>query len=115
MKKWKILTIFLSIGFVLALVGCLVFAYRWIDTSITLAYTNSSYDTASYEMEFSDTLLEREWIGMPKQELLDKLKAEEARRGDTAYFKTDENGIVWFCDLGCVGLEFEAGKLKKLH
>jgi len=52
---------------------------------------------------------------MTKQELLEKLKAEATRRGDRAFIKTDENGIVWFSDVGDIGFEFEAGKLQKVR
>lgn len=115
MKRCSLPVVLLSAGFALALVGCTVFAYRWIDTSITLSYLDSSYHSTLRDARLAQALLEREWSGMTKQELLEKLKAEATRRGDRAFIKTDENGIVWFSDVGDIGFEFEAGKLQKVR
>jgi hypothetical protein len=110
--KSNLSVVLLSIGFAICFLGCIFFAHQWIDTSITLAYL----DTSSQEflgVKRALALLENEWLGISEAELLKKLEAESDRQPDEniVIFKDDESNTIVF---DTIHFEFESGKLKRI-
>lgn len=105
---------FLSIGLIMAVLGCVIFAFLWIDRSISCTYLSASLDATIGNARLVNSLLESEWSGITEQELLEKLKAEvERRKHEFVVIDVDsEQDVVWFNE---VRFEFESGKLKKIR
>jgi len=106
-------SVILSLGFALALTGCVVFASLWINMSISYTYLNASFDRNNQNARLVRSLLEREWSEMTEQEVLKKLRVEAMHRKETEplIIKVDsEQNVIWLDD---VRFEFEDGKLKK--
>lgn len=103
---------FLVIGFIISFLGCVLFAYLWIDRSISLAYSDTSYEE-SLGFKRVLSLLENEWAEISEQELLAKLKAESARQPDEriVIFKDDESDVIVF---DTIEFELESGRLKRI-
>lgn len=106
------LVVLLVIAFVICFLGCIFFAYLWIDTSISLAYSDTSYQK-SLGLKHALSLLENEWVGISESELLEKLKAEAAHQPDEkiVIFKDDESDTIVF---DTIYFELESGKLKRI-
>lgn len=104
----------LSIGLILAVIGCVVLAFLWIDRSISYTYLSASLDTTIENTRLVNSLLESEWSEITEQELLEKLRTEVIRRKwqESVVIDVDsEQGVIW---LNEVKFEFESGKLKKI-
>ena len=63
----------------LAILGCAVLAYLWIDRSISLSYAILSLDTSESSTRHLEYLLEDAWWGMPEAQVLHKLRNVAAR------------------------------------
>ena len=104
----------MSIGLILSLIGCIFFAFRWIDMSISYTYLEASFDRHAENADSVNSLLESEWSGIAEQEVLERLKAEVERRKEHESVVIDvdcEQGVIW---LNEVRFEFESGKMKKI-
>ncbi len=103
---------FLIVGFIISFVICVVFAYLWVDQSISNAYSDTSYEkTAS--LKSLKGLLEEEWLGMSEEALMTKLQIRVNNRPEEriVLFKDEESGLVVFDTLQ---FRFESGKLKNI-
>lgn len=101
----------MTVALIASLVGCAVFAYLWIDRSITLSYVNHGADASSAAAHRMEALLANEWRGMPEGVVLEKLQAEAARQPSKSILVKKENGVIWFDD---TRFNFEAGRLKSV-
>ncbi len=101
-------TIFLSIAFVISFLGCIYFAVLWIDTSITLTYSDSSYqqNRALQQIHF---LLEKEWVGISEQVLFEKIKIAFKKHPEVIVFKKE--GVI---HVGVLSFELQMGKLESI-
>jgi hypothetical protein len=110
--KLNLSVVLLAIGFAISFLGCIFFAYLWIDLSISVTYSDTSYET-SRGLKRVLSLLENEWRGISEQELLEKLNAEADRQSDEKIlmFKDDESNTIGF---DILNFEFESGKLKRI-
>ena len=80
----------------LAILGCAVLAYLWIDRSISLSYAILSLDTSESSTRHLEYLLEDAWRGMPEAQVLHKLRNVAARMpGEQVVIKKEE-GVIWF-------------------
>lgn len=102
----------LTIGFVICFLASILFAYLWIDRSVSLAYLDESYEV-SLGFKRVKFLLENEWAGMSEHELFEKLKAASDRQPDEkiVIFKDDETNVIVF---DAIEFELESGKLKRI-
>lgn len=108
--KW-IITL-LSVGFFISLVGCMVFAYLWIDRSITLAYVNQDVETSNNAMRHLELLLEGEWRGIPENNILQKLELAAARNPNKKILIKKDGEVIWFDN---IQFNFESGRFKKIE
>lgn len=103
----------LSIGLILAVVGCVFFAVRWIDVSISYTYLEDSFNRHIGNANLVNSLLENELVGISEKDLLGKLEAEVMRRNkEVVVIDVDsDQGVIW---LNEVRFELEYGRLKKI-
>lgn len=101
-------TVILSILSVLLSILCFFFFYMWIDRSITLTYTELSYDEALASNEKLARIVLKEWKGKSASAVERKLKMiAEDINDNTALIKW-EDGFLCFNNIQFV---FEEGKL----
>lgn len=99
----------LSATLILLLVASGLVAYLWIDRSIS-----KSYSDVSYELEYSSGqlagLLEHEWDGLAKADVVRRLEAfvSESDDDSAVFFEDEENGTV---HLGFIVFEFQEDRL----
>lgn len=93
-----------------SLLGCLVFAYLWIDRSISLTYAIQSADAGGAATRSLQRLLESSWSGMPESEVLAMLQTA-ADRFPSEIIVKEQDGVIWFDD---TRFGFEDGKLKSV-
>lgn len=99
----------LSTTLILLLVASGLVAYLWIDRSIS-----KSYSDVSYELEYSSGqlagILEQEWDGLTKADVLRRLEAFVSKSDDDSavFFEDEEDGTV---HLGFIVFEFEEERL----
>jgi len=82
--------------------------------SISYTYLKTSFDRHVENADLVNSLLESEWSGITRQEVLERLKAEVERRKEHESVVIDvdsEQGVIW---LNEVRFGFESGKLKKI-
>lgn len=104
--------VYLSVSLALALAMAVVFAYYWIDRSISLAYVEQSAEDSARSNRNLELLLIAEWNGMPKSVVLRKLEQTAKRHPPGAIvIKEDRDGIVWFED---TSFHFSNGKLIRI-
>ena len=103
----------LIFGFVLSFIGCISFAYLWIDRSISLAYSDMSYEK-TLGLERSLWLLENEWKGLSEEELLEKLKLVAAMHPEAKVilFRDKDFNVIVF---DTIKFAFDAGKLSQVY
>lgn len=94
----------------LSLIGCGVFAYLWIDRSITLAYLSQSADSQADEIRDLKLLLASEWQDMPREKIMLKLQFQAARN-KIIISEDHKNDAIWFDE---VPFYFVSGKLKQI-
>jgi hypothetical protein len=109
--KTHLRTLVFSGLLVASLVGCFAGMYLWIDRSITLAYVSQSLESSERSVKNLESLLEREWRGKPKEEIVQKLKRQAAEADGKIVVKQDSEEIIWFDD---TPFRFDAGQLKKI-
>jgi len=105
--------VLLSIGFILSLSLCGVLAYLWIDRSVTQAYSDTGYERdKSYRLMVS--LLESEWEGLSKDELLAALQSHIDRADSNAasLFTDDETGTIV---IGTLVIELDEDRFKRIR
>lgn len=94
-----------------ALAGCTVFAYLWIDRSVTLSYVKQSADASDASIHRLERLLGIAWNGMSESAVLEKLQAEAARYPNEAIVVKKEDEVIWFDE---IRFNFEQGRLKSI-
>ncbi len=87
-----------TIIFILILT-CSLFAYLWVDRSISLGYANQSLSQSNASLQSLEQLLSNSWHGMPKQVLLEKLRNQAEARPDALNYVKDEGSVVWFGEI----------------
>ncbi len=92
--------------------GCVLFAYLWLDRSISLAYSDVSYEKY-LGFERLSFIVEYEWYGISEQKLLEKLKAVSARHPDEriVIFKDNESDVIVF---DTIEFELNNGRLVRI-
>lgn len=108
--KW-IITL-LGLGFFASFVGCMVFAYLWIDRSITLTYLNQDVETSNNAMRHLELLLEGEWHGMSENNILQKLELAAARSPNKKILIKKDGKIIWFDN---IQFNFESGRFEGIE
>ena len=108
--KAEMKTRLLFAALLVALLGCAVFAYLWIDRSVTLGYALQSVDSGSGAIRNLRRLLESSWGGLPESDVRAMLEAAAARYPDEIVLKED-GGVIWFDNTRFI---FEEGKLKSV-
>jgi ABC-type multidrug transport system fused ATPase/permease subunit len=89
-------TLLLTISVVTAFIGCVVFAYLWIDRSISLSYMQQSYETERSSVESLQKLIASEWKGMPEAQVQKKLEQVAAQMPERAVVVKKEDESIWF-------------------
>jgi len=102
----KIRAVFFVIIFLF--LGCLLFAYLWLDQSITLSYVSQSVASAEASKKRLEGLLETDWKGLPEDLVFEKLQAEAARHPADNIVVKKEGDIIFF---DWIQFEFENGRL----
>jgi len=102
----KVKAAFLVIVFLF--LGCLFFAYLWVDRSITLSYVSQSVASAEVSRKRLEGLLEMTWKGLPEEVVLEKLKAEAARHPMEHIVVKREGNIIFF---DWTQFKFDMGRL----
>ncbi|WP_170948543.1 Imm58 family immunity protein [Bordetella genomosp. 5] len=101
----------LAIALALCLCACALFAYLWIDRSITLTYVSASYDQDAAVRRQLKILLGVAWQGLPEKEVLQKLQvASEKLPAEKILLKKEED-VIWFDQ---ISFNFEDGKLVRV-
>jgi HAMP domain-containing protein len=100
-----------TVALIAALAGCAVFAYLWIDRSITLSYIKQSVDAGNASTRRLERLMGAAWAGMPESAVLEKLQAEAARHPNENIVVKREDGVIWFDE---TRFNFEQGRLKSI-
>jgi hypothetical protein len=110
--RWSIMLLVAAV--VVLSIGCVGFAYLWIDRSITLSYVEASQQTTAAELRHLAQLLTREWAGLSRSTIEEKLTAEAARRASEGIIvKSDPNGnVLWFDNLRFI---FEESRLQRIE
>lgn len=78
---------------------CALFAYLWIDRSISLSYSKQSIETANRVAFQFERILQVEWQGLPEAELMQKLKKAAARMPDHSVIIKKEGDVIWFDEI----------------
>jgi Flp pilus assembly protein TadB len=101
----------LTTSLVIAVFGCLVLAYLWIDRSISLTYMQQSYETERSSVESLQKLITSEWKGMPEAQLQKKLEQAAAQMPERAVVVKKEDESIWFDQ---VAFNIKQGKLDSI-
>jgi hypothetical protein len=107
-------TMFMIAGLVILFVGCITFAYLWLDRSISISYLDSSNRTTEQAYLRISALLEREWANLSEQEVLARLEAEAKRypRDEILVKRDTSENVIWFNN---TRFEFKSGRLAKIR
>ena len=99
---------------VASLLACGIFAYLWIDRSVTLTYVEAGSRSTEQARDLSFALLAREWSGLSENEVLKRLNAEAARRPQDKILVKHEplDRVIWF---DSIRFEFQADRLAKIR
>jgi hypothetical protein len=100
-----------AIALIFSLLGCVVFAYLWIDRSISLSYARQGADADHAAVRRLELLLGVTWKGMPESAVLEKLQAEAARHPAESIVVKKEADVIWFDE---TQFHFEQGRLKRV-
>lgn len=98
----------LTSSLVIAVIGCLVLAYLWIDMSISLTYMKQSYETERSAVENLQKLVASEWKGMPEAQVQKKLEQTAAQMPERSVVVKKEEESIWFDQ---VAFNIKQGKL----
>ncbi|WP_064558302.1 Imm58 family immunity protein [Buttiauxella brennerae] len=77
MKICKIIFISLT---VLSIFFNVFFLYNWIDRSISLSYSNQSFDDCNNDLSMLKTLVKSEFKGMDEKNILQQLERNELNK-----------------------------------
>ncbi|MCD9230636.1 Imm58 family immunity protein [Ralstonia pseudosolanacearum] len=94
-----------------AVSASILFAYLWIDRSISLSYARQGEDTAIGTVRGLELILEHEWRGLPEPEVFHKLNAVAAQGAGAKIVVKKEGNIIWFDE---VRFNFDEGRLKSI-
>ncbi|MBB6580183.1 Imm58 family immunity protein [Ralstonia solanacearum] len=89
----------------------ILFAYLWIDRSISLSYARQGEDTAIETVGGLELILEREWLGLRESEVLLKLNAAAEKEVRRKIVVKKEGDAIWFDE---VRFNFDQGRLKSI-
>lgn len=101
----------LTASLVVAVLGCLLLAYLWIDRSISLSYMQQSYETERNSAETLQKLIASEWKGMPEAQVQKKLEQAAAQMPERAVVVKKEDDSIWFDQ---VAFNIKQGKLESV-
>ena len=102
---------FLLVFSIISLVGCVVFAYFWIDCSISLTYMKQAYDSEKNSVENLQFLILSEWKGITENELQAKLESAIKKTPEHNLFIKKEENIIWFDQ---TAFNIKGGKLESI-
>ena len=102
----------MTVALIMSILGCAVFAYLWIDRSISLGYARHSADASSDSARRLERLLASAWSGMPESTVLENLQAEAARHPNENIVVKKEAETIWFDE---IEFNFEHGKLQNVN
>lgn len=103
----------LATGLFISLCSCAVFAYLWIDRSITLSYANASLRTSDDINTILVMLIQSEWRNLTRKEILEKLEAiRKSHSKEDIFIKEERDGSVWFDG---ISFHFESGRFKSIE
>ncbi|AQW32370.1 Imm58 family immunity protein [Ralstonia syzygii subsp. celebesensis] len=88
-----------------------LFAYLWIDRSISLSYARQGEDTAIETVRGLELVIEHEWRGLPESEVLQKLNAVAAQGAGAKIVVKKEGNVIWFDE---VRFNLDEGRLKSI-
>ena len=100
---------FLSTTLILLLLALGMVTYLWIDRSVSESYSDVSYELKTSSVRLAG-ILEQEWNGMAKGEVLSRLETYVKRSDDSSgvVFEDEEDGSI---RLGVIIFEFEEERL----
>lgn len=101
--RWKIAAALLG-------VCCVALIYRVIDQGITRTYLDASQETSVRHIKLLTGLVGHEWLGLPEEQVMSRLKAYVASRppGSIVLKREPETNSIY---LEGVRFEFRDGKL----
>lgn len=99
---------------VASLLACGIFAYLWIDRSVTLTYAEAGSRSTEQARDLAFALLAHEWSGLSENEVLKRLNAETARRPQDRILVKHEplDHVIWF---DSIRFEFQTDRLAKIR
>lgn len=110
----RVSTVILSICLVLTSFLCILFAWLWIDRTITLAYVNASLDSEVRARNIITNLMESEWYGKDENYIYQKLRIEVKKRPeDIIILKKSDDGKG--IDFDSFHFQFDNGKFKNIE
>lgn len=110
----RAIIITLSILLVLTLFLCMLFAYLWIDRSITLSYVYASLDSEVRARAIITEVIKRDWCGKPEDEVYHKLlMVIEKYQDETIVLKKSDDGKG--IEFDNFHFQFDNGKLKNIE
>lgn len=101
-------TTILAVALALSLCACVLFAYLWIDRSITLTYVSAGNVQDAAATRQLEMLLGFEWQGLTEKEVLQKLQIASEKLPTAKILQKKEESVIWF-DL--IPFNFQDGKL----
>jgi Immunity protein 58 len=104
-------TMLLTASLVVAVLGCLLLAYRLIDRSISLSYLEQYYETQRLSSETLQKLIASEWKGMPEAQVQKKLEQAAAQMPERTVVVKKEDDSIWFDQ---VAFNIKEGKLESV-
>lgn len=107
----KIPMILALLIFTITLLSNTVFAYLWIDRSISLSYMEASFITSNNENQHLLIILNDELKDKSTQEIIKKLETIITKYPNRNLFMKNEDDHVWFGD---IKFEFKEGRLKEI-
>jgi len=105
-NRWKIAAALLSFC-------CLVLVYRVFDQGITRTYLDASQETSIRHIKLLTGLVGHEWLGLPEEQVMSRLKAYVASQPpDSIVLKREpETNAIYFEG---IRFEFHDGKLARV-
>lgn len=97
--------------FTITLLSSIIFAYLWIDRSISLSYMEASFITSNNENQSLLIILNDELRGKSTQDIIKKLETIIIKHPNKNLFIKNEDDHVWFGD---IKFEFKEGRLKEI-
>ncbi|MEO8024595.1 Imm58 family immunity protein [Polaromonas sp.] len=102
-NRWKIAAALLG-------VCCIALIYRVFDQGITRTYLDASQETSVQHIKLLTGLVGHEWLGLPEEQVMSRLKAYAASQppGSIVLKREPETNAIY---LEGVRFEFRNGKL----